>query len=82
MTGADQRTCEALPVGRRAQRRQAVIDQIGDAAIAVIQSHGIDGLTFAAVAAEADLPERTLYRYAANRSRLLEIVWSRLNLHL
>ncbi|WP_159718127.1 TetR/AcrR family transcriptional regulator [Geminicoccus flavidas] len=59
-----------------------MLEQIGDASIAVIQSHGIEGLTFAAVAAEAGLPERTLYRHAANRARLLEIVWDRLNVQL
>jgi AcrR family transcriptional regulator len=70
------------PLGRRARRQQTLLEQIGDAAIGVIQRHGVEGLTFAAVAAEADLPERTLYRHAANRVRLLEIVWDRLNLHL
>jgi AcrR family transcriptional regulator len=75
-------TLPAQAEGRRAQRQRALLEQIGDAAISVIQRHGIDNLTFAAVAAEAGLPERTLYRHAANRTRLLEIVWDRLNVHL
>jgi AcrR family transcriptional regulator len=62
----------------RAARARATRERILDAALALIEAVGLEGLSLAAVAARAGLPERTLYRHWAGREALLDALWQRI----
>lgn len=63
----------------RAERARLTRERILDAALDRLEAGGIEALSFAAVAAAAGLPERTLYRHFADREALLDALWQRIS---
>jgi len=49
-----------------------------EATIAVLSTHGVDGLTMDRVAAEAGIAKGSLYRYFRSKRDLLEFVYAKL----
>lgn len=73
---------ENLPTGKRTRGRPArpeheMHDAALAAAVSLLLEHGYTGLTMEAVAKQAGLAKKTLYRYAANREDLLGMVLRR-----
>jgi len=56
---------------RRRRRRQARRDEIVDAAMLLVQEHGIESLTLQALAERLDLAVGTLYRYVRSKDELI-----------
>ncbi|MEV0032959.1 TetR/AcrR family transcriptional regulator C-terminal domain-containing protein [Nocardia sp. NPDC050793] len=57
--------------------RSLTTDDLGNAALAVIDRDGLEGLTMRAVAKELDIATMGLYRYVADRDRLEVLVVDR-----
>lgn len=65
------------PLRRRQQA--ATRDTILEAASAIVEERGLDGLSYAAVAARAGVQERTIYRHFPTRADLLDSFWAWVN---
>jgi AcrR family transcriptional regulator len=70
----------SLEVDARSPRVRAVLtrEAIVDAAVAVLDEHGLDGLTMRAVARRLGSAAMSLYRHVASRDELLDLVLERL----
>jgi TetR/AcrR family transcriptional regulator, tetracycline repressor protein len=65
------------PGGRRRGRPPRVrldLDLVLDAAMVVLASEGVDGLTMRRLAGHLDVPVMTLYTYVTSRDQLLDLV--------
>ncbi|MCU1372592.1 MAG: Transcriptional regulator, TetR family [Ilumatobacteraceae bacterium] len=65
------------PVDRRARKREARRDHLLDLALDLVDAHGVDGLTMAALAEAGDYATASLYTYFASRSALLAALQER-----
>lgn len=59
----------------RRDQKEATRQRILDAAGRLMADRGLEDLSFAAIAKEAGVKERTLYRHFVNKSVLLEALW-------
>lgn len=59
------------PIDRRGRKRAANRDALLDHAAAIVDEHGVDGLTMTALAEAADYAPASLYTYFASRSSLV-----------
>lgn len=64
-------------VDRRARKREARRDHLLDLAADLVDAHGVDGLTMAALAEVADYATASLYTYFPSRSALLAALQER-----
>jgi AcrR family transcriptional regulator len=62
---------------RRARKREARRDHLLDLALDIVDEHGVDGLTMAALAEAGDYATASLYTYFASRSALLAALQER-----
>jgi AcrR family transcriptional regulator len=62
---------------RRARKREARRDHLLDLALDLVDEHGVDGLTMAALAEAGDYATASLYTYFASRSALLAALQER-----
>ena len=62
---------------RRARKREARRDHLLDLAAEIVDEHGVDGLTMAALAESADYATASLYTYFSSRSALLAALQER-----
>lgn len=65
------------PTDRRARKREARRDHLLDLALDLVDEHGVDGLTMAALAEAGDYATASLYTYFASRSALLAALQER-----
>lgn len=65
------------PTDRRARKRAARRDHLLDVALDLVDGHGVDGLTMAALAEAADYAPASLYTYFPSRSALVAAVQER-----
>lgn len=65
------------PNDRRARKREARRDHLLDLALDLVDEHGVDGLTMAALAEAGDYATASLYTYFASRSALLAALQER-----
>lgn len=63
----------------RDRQRDQTRSRILEAAAAVVESAGVEALSFARIAKEAGVQERTVYRHFANRDALLQAFWHWVN---
>lgn len=68
---------ELEPIDRRARKRAARRDHLLDLALDLVDAHGVDGLTMAALADAADYAPASLYTYFPSRSALVAAVQDR-----
>lgn len=66
-----------VPVDRRARKRAARRDHLLDLAADLVELHGVDGVTMAALAEVADYAPASLYTYFSSRSALLAALQQR-----
>lgn len=59
----------------RREQKEATRQRILDAAGRLMENRGLEELSYAAIAAEAGVQERTVYRHFRNRSALLDGLW-------
>jgi AcrR family transcriptional regulator len=59
----------------RREQKEATRQRILDAAGRLMADRGLEDLSFAAIAKEAGVKERTLYRHFVNKGVLLEALW-------
>jgi AcrR family transcriptional regulator len=59
----------------RQEQKEATRQRILDAAGRLMADRGLEDLSFTAIAKEAGVKERTVYRHFANKSMLLEGLW-------
>jgi AcrR family transcriptional regulator len=59
----------------RAEQKQATRQRILDAAGRLMEDRGLEEFSFAAIAREAGVKERTVYRHFRNKDALLEGLW-------
>lgn len=62
---------------RRTRKREARRDHLLDLALDIVDEHGVDGLTMAALAEAGDYATASLYTYFASRSALLAALQER-----
>ena len=62
---------------RRTRKREARRDHLLDLALDIVDAHGVDGLTMAALAEAGDYATASLYTYFASRSALLAALQER-----
>ena len=62
---------------RRARKREARRDHLLDLALDIVDEHGVDGLTMAALAEAGDYATASLYTYFSSRSALLAALQER-----
>jgi AcrR family transcriptional regulator len=67
----------ATPPDRRTRKRQARRDHLLDLAAELVEAHGVDGVTMAALAEAADYAPASLYTYFGSRSALLAALQQR-----
>jgi AcrR family transcriptional regulator len=67
----------SLPALRVVMKRRLDRARAVDAALAVIDDVGVDGLSLRAVAARANVPTMTLYGHIASRGELLDLAFER-----
>lgn len=67
----------AAPTDRRARKREARRDHLLEVAADLVDAHGVDGLTMAALAEAADYATASLYTYFPSRSALLAALQER-----
>lgn len=65
------------PTDRRARKREARRDHLLDLALDLVDAHGVDGLTMAALAEAGDYATASLYTYFSSRSALLAALQER-----
>jgi AcrR family transcriptional regulator len=66
------------PVSQRVLQKEYTRRRILDMAVALMRNCGEEAVTIRAVAFEADVTERTVYRHFKSRDALLQAVWRRL----
>jgi AcrR family transcriptional regulator len=66
------------PVSQRVLQKERTRRRILDMAVALMRNSGEEAVTIRAVAAEADVTERTVYRHFRSRDALLRSVWRRM----
>jgi AcrR family transcriptional regulator len=59
----------------RAEQKRATRQRILDAAGRLMENRGLEEFSFAAIAAEAEVKERTVYRHFPNKDALLAGLW-------
>jgi AcrR family transcriptional regulator len=67
----------SVPLDRRARKREARRDHLLDLAAEIVDAHGVDGLTMAALGEAADYATASLYTYFGSRSALLAALQER-----
>jgi AcrR family transcriptional regulator len=67
----------AVPPDRRSRKREARRDALLDLALDLVDEHGVDGLTMAALAEAGDYATASLYTYFASRSALVAALQER-----
>ena len=65
------------PIDRRARKREARRDHLLDLALDIVDEHGVDGLTMAALADAGDYATASLYTYFSSRSALIAALQER-----
>ncbi|WP_426571149.1 TetR/AcrR family transcriptional regulator [Aquihabitans sp. McL0605] len=65
------------PIDRRARKREARRDHLLDLALDIVDDHGVDGLTMAALADAGDYATASLYTYFSSRSALMAALQER-----
>lgn len=65
----------AAATGGLGRSEQKEATRILDAAGRLMENRGLEELSYAAIAAEAGVQERTVYRHFRNRSALLDGLW-------
>lgn len=65
------------PTDRRARKREARRDHLLDLALDLVDEHGVDGLTMAALAEAGDYATASLYTYFSSRSALMAALQER-----
>jgi AcrR family transcriptional regulator len=63
----------------REEQKQATRQRILDAASCLMTDRGLVELSFAALASEAGVKERTVYRHFASKGALLDALWASVN---
>lgn len=66
------------PVSRRGLQKEHTRRRILDMAVALMRNCGEEAVTIRAVATEAEVTERTVYRHFKSRDVLLQSVWRRM----
>lgn len=62
--------------GRRAQRREEGQARILEAARALFDASGVEGLSIRAIAARAGMPAMTLYSYFPSKTAIIRALWA------
>jgi AcrR family transcriptional regulator len=75
----DERTeRKAVRGGRSAGREPITPDRMADAALRLVDSHGVEGLTVRALARELGVGTMTLYWYVQNKDEVLDLIGDRI----
>src|SRR5438445_3181172 len=70
-------TADAVPLDRRARRRQETIEEVLDIAVEIMTEHGVAGLSIGEVARRMGIRPPSLYVYFPSKEAMYDAVFLR-----